>query len=125
MRERPVDSPPPLIWLSSPPYRGSRLRTGLDLLLAYAVFAQQPVALFSGDAVHALLPHPRGAASSRPSLRKIIDSLPLYDVERIWVDADSLTEAAIEMSALPDFAQPADAEQFRRLVDGAGHVVSI
>lgn len=120
-----MNSLPPLIWFSSAPYRGSRLRTGLDLLLSYAVFAQQPVALFSGDAVHALLPRPQGADSPRPSLRKVIDSLPLYDVERIWVDAGSLTAAAIEASALPDFAQLADAAQFRRLVDGAGHVLSV
>ena len=116
---------PPLIVLSASPYEGSRARAALDVLMSFAVFAQEPRVLVIGSAVDALVGRGEERQCEQASLRKIIDSLPLYDVERIWVDRDSLTAAAIEDEALPAFAVVADAQDLRRLVAGAGHVISL
>lgn len=115
----------PLIWLSTPPYAGSRARASLDVALSFAAFAQAPVLVFSGDAVLGLVARQPGVVADTPSLRKIIDSLPLYDVETIWVDADSLAAHGIPPSALPGFARVAECDQLRALLDAAGHVLSL
>ena len=115
----------PLIILTAAPYEGSRARAALDVLMSFAVFAQEPQVLFMGPSVDALVARGEGAQSDQPSLRKVIESLPLYDVERIWVDRHSLTAAAIADDALPAFATVADAGDVRRLIREAGQVLSL
>lgn len=115
----------PLIVLSASPYEGARARAALDVLMSFAVFAQEPQVLVTGAAVHALVARKRAPQSDHPSLRKIIDSLPLYDVERIWVDRRSLTLAAIEEDALPAFASVVDEAELRVLIAEAGQVLSL
>jgi tRNA 2-thiouridine synthesizing protein C len=115
----------PLILLSAPAYEGSRARAALDVLMSFAVFAQEPQVLITGAAVDALVARSEDAQCDQPSLRKIIESLPLYDVERIWVDRHSLAAAAIGEDALPAFATVADDEDMRRLIAKAGHVLSL
>lgn len=115
----------PLIWLTAAPYAGSRARAGVDLALSFAAFAQAPTLLFSGDAVLALVPRWPGAEAEFPSLRKIIDSLPLYDVETLWVDAASVEAHGLATADLPPFAHLADTGKVRALLDAAGHVLSV
>lgn len=120
-----MPDPYPLIWLSRAPYAGTDARAGLDVALSYAVFGQAPEILLTGDAVLGVLPWRERPPKAQPSIRKILDSLPLYDVERIWVDEDSLRAHAVAPSALPDYARCADAGTVRRLLTDAGHILSL
>ncbi|MEM6775714.1 MAG: DsrE family protein [Pseudomonadota bacterium] len=113
----------PLICLTSAPYAGARMRAGIDTLMAFAAFAQHPEVLFSGVGVLALLRRQAEPDRREPSLRKLIDSLPLYDVETIWVDAASLETHGITREELPGFAQCLDAAAVKSLLDGASHLL--
>ena len=105
-----------LFLLHSEPLGSTRLRAGLDSVLGFAVFGQEPTVLFSHDAVLALCPRGSAADRAAPDLRKLIDSFPLYDVETIWVDGESLAQPAIDPGLLPALAPIATAEERRRLV---------
>ncbi len=113
----------PLIWLSSAPYAGSRMRAGIDTAMAFAAFAQQPQVLISDAGVLALLHRSAEPAYREPSLRKLIDSLPLYDVETLWVDAESLDAHGIAKEELPEFSQCLDADAAKELLERASHVL--
>jgi len=113
-----------LFLLRSQPLGSTRLRAGLDSVLGFAVFGQDPTVLFSQDAVLALCPRDRVADQAVPDLRKLIDSFPLYDVETVWVDGESLAQRAIEPRLLPAFARIATAEQRQHLLNSAPAVLS-
>ena len=116
---------PPLIVLSQAPYAGFTARSALDMVMAFAVFAQSPVVLLCGSGVLALTESQNPTLIERKSLRKIIDSFPLYDVEHIYVCASSLRAWGVEPDRLPAFAHLADADTVCRLRAEAGHVVSL
>ncbi|MDP5055215.1 MAG: DsrE family protein, partial [Congregibacter sp.] len=101
----------PLILLQTAPYDGSLARSSLDLALSFAVFAQQPQLLFCGAGVLCLSAHQHPDAIGRKSLRKVIDSLPMYDLETIFVDAGSLEMNGLNSAHLPGFAVVLDARQ--------------
>ena len=113
-----------LFLLRSQPLGSTRLRAGLDSVLGFAVFGQDPTVLFSQDAVLALCPRGDGADQAVPDLRKLIDSFPLYDVETIWVDGESLSHRAMAPDLLPAFARIATVEQRRHLLASAPAVLS-
>jgi tRNA 2-thiouridine synthesizing protein C len=113
----------PIVWISGAPYDGARTRAAIDTAMAFAVFARQPRVLFSGAAVLALVDG-EASGSGRPAMRKLIDSLPLYDVERIFVDERSLARHGIEPSALPSFCECLDGDSLRAFLADAGQVLS-
>jgi tRNA 2-thiouridine synthesizing protein C len=117
--------PRPLIVVSRAPYDGSLTRSALDLAMSFAVFGQEPQLLFAGDAVLALLPGQDPKALGRKSLRKVIESLPLYDVHEVLVDTESLSRNGVSAAALPAFARCVDAGARRSLMAGARHVISL
>jgi tRNA 2-thiouridine synthesizing protein C len=95
------------------------------MALSFAVFGQEPRLLFSGDAVLALPPGQNPEPLGRKSLRKVIDSLPLYDIDEILVDASSIARHGISEPELPPFARVVDATQQRALLADARHVLSL
>ncbi|WP_439100484.1 DsrE family protein [Congregibacter sp.] len=115
----------PLILFQSSPYEGSLGRSAIDLALAFAVFAQDPVVVFSGDAVLSLKDGQNADAVGRKSLRKVIDSLPLYDLDTVYVDQTSLRDHGVDSSGLPDFAVSLSAPELRQLIQEASHVISL
>lgn len=115
----------PLVLLQSAPYDGSLARSGLDLALSLAVFAQDPVLLFSGDAVLSLKAQQDPSALGKKSLRKVIDSLPLYDVDKIFVDAASLAKRGMTVHDLPPFAVTVSGRELNKLIRETDHVISL
>lgn len=115
----------PLILLQSAPYAGSLARSCLDLALSFAVFSQRPQLLFSGDAVLCLQGEQNAEAVGRKSLRKVIDSLPLYDIEHVYVDESSLNQLGLSPNDFPAFAVCVNSEQVRALINEASHVISL
>lgn len=115
----------PLIVLSRAPYAGSAARAALDLALSFAVFNQAPQLLFCGDGVLQLAPAQRADAIGRRSLRRVIDSLPLYDVEEVHVDAADLQQRGMDAQGLPAGARLLDAAGVQALRAGAGQLLSL
>lgn len=91
------------------PYGTQSGREGLEALLVAAAFDQAVSLLLLDDGVLHLLKNQNdgcGVKDCSPTFR----SLPLYDVETVWVDAVSLRERGL---ALEDLLIPVE------LVDGA------
>ncbi|MFT7289209.1 MAG: tRNA 2-thiouridine synthesizing protein C [Halieaceae bacterium] len=117
-------APRPLLILQRTPYGGSLARSALDVALSYAVFNQRPQILFSGAGVLQLGEGQSPAGLGLKSLRKVIDSFPLYDIEEILVDRESLQQYGLAAAALPDFARLIDRSQTRVIVQTAMPVLS-
>ncbi|MFT6770003.1 DsrE family protein [Congregibacter sp.] len=122
---RNSEQPRPLILLQSAPYAGSLARSSLDLALSFAVFSQRPAVVFCGDAVMCLKAEQNTEAIGRKSLRKVIDSLPLYDIDRVFVDALSLEQNGLNPQDLPVFAVSLSTGELQDLIRGASHVISL
>jgi tRNA 2-thiouridine synthesizing protein C len=113
----------PLIVLTRAPYSSSLPRSALDLVMAFAVFNQGPRVLFQGDGVLQLRAdqQPQG----QPVLRKVIDSLPLYDVAHCYALTADLERRGLSPTSLPDFVQPLDAQQARSLLGDAAALLTL
>ena len=85
------------------PHSGSHTQESLDALLVLAAFGQNPSLLFQGDGVWQLLGKQQATAFGYPSLSAQLQSLPLYEVENIYVEAESLQarQLTAEQLALP------------------------
>lgn len=80
------------------PYAGTRAREGLDALLAAAVFEQPVALLFLGDGVFQLCPDQQ--PSRGRNQHKMLQSLPLYDVERVYFSSSALAQRNIAPAGL-------------------------
>jgi tRNA 2-thiouridine synthesizing protein C len=113
----------PLILLTRSPYDGSLARAALDLALAFAVFDRKPRVLFIGRGVLQLAPGQ--APAGRGSLRKVIDSFPLYDIEEYHVAEADLIAMGLGGCELPAPVQRAAAEDIRQLRQNAACVLTL
>ncbi|HEX5276327.1 MAG TPA: sulfurtransferase complex subunit TusC [Fluviicoccus sp.] len=97
------------------PYEGHAALEMLDALLVSAAFGQNPAVLFQGDGVWQLLPQQFPQALGRKSLAAQLEALPLYDVENIFVEQESLEcrGLGVDQLVLPVTVLPRDA--LRRL----------
>jgi len=120
-----TEKPYPLILLQSAPYSGSLARSSLDLALSFAVFSQRPQLLFCGDAVLGLQSQQNAGAIGRKSLRKVIDSFPLYDIDTVFFEQSSLAQHGLCAESFPDFAVPASVSEVQKLIREASHVISL
>ncbi|WP_439107321.1 DsrE family protein [Congregibacter sp.] len=115
----------PLLLFQSAPYEGSLGRSALDVALSFAVFAQQPQLVFCGDAVLSLKAGQNAESIGRKSVRKVIESLPLYDVDTVFVDQRSLEATGFSEQDLPAFAIALTPGELRNLLNEASHVISL
>ena len=90
-----------LIVIRHAPYGDSLARASLDAALAAAVFDQKVDLLFLGEGVLQLLPAQDSTVIGARNIAKLIDSLPLYGIEVVYVDATALARFAISADDLP------------------------
>ena len=113
----------PLVLIQHPPYQGHRARAGVDCALSFAVFSLAPVLVFVGDGVLCLT-ESAAAADGRKSLRKLIDSLPLYDIETVFVEEQALRRFSLDTDQLPVFARVLSATDLHVQLNTAPSVLS-
>lgn len=90
----------PLFIQHCAPYQGYGALETLDALLVVAAFGQNPSVLFQGDGVWQLLKAQESQMMGRNSLVAQLEVLPLYDVEDIYVDEDSLISRGLNIHQL-------------------------
>ena len=83
------------------PYGSGLARASLDLLLAGAAFDQDIAMLFLGDGVLQLLPDQQAQHLGTKSIAKQLASLPLYDVDSVYADADAAARLGVDLTATP------------------------
>lgn len=116
-----------LVHCRRPPYGSSLGREALELALAAAVFDIDVVLLFSGDGVWQLLARQEPAGLGAKSQSALLESLPLYDIQRVFVAAEDLRQRGITMDELAlaaDAIQAVDATGLQHLLRAADQVVT-
>lgn len=91
-----------LVVCARPPLRGVLAREALDAIMALAVFDVSVTVLFCGDGVWQLLGTDMRSPHTGKSPARQLAALPMYDVDRLLADAQSLTERGIDADALID-----------------------
>ena len=112
-----------LVVIRQTPYGSSLARAALDAALAAAAFDQAVTVLFLGDGVLQLLPDQDSAAINAKNIGKLIASMPLYDIENIYVDATALARCAVQVEDLPQAVTLMDDAAIHQLITDHDHVL--
>lgn len=112
-----------LFVLQHAPLGGSLARAGIDAVLAYAAFDQPVSVLFSGAGVLQLAPGADCQRVGRRDLRRMIDSMPLYDIDAVFADAVALSTYGLS-DQLPPFVERIDGDAMRELHGCCDHILS-
>ncbi len=98
------------------PYGRSLSRAGYDLALACAAFDQAVSLLFMDDGVWQLLPQQRAERINARNVTSTLASLPLYDVDSLYVDNPSLVARGLDPSILIEGVAPLTETAVRELM---------
>ena len=90
-----------LVIIRCPPYGSSLARASLEVALAAAAFDQKVSLLFLGDGVLQLLPGQDSQALGRKNQERTLASLPLYDIEQVYLDAEAAGRYGVDPLAAP------------------------
>lgn len=80
------------------PYGTLKAREGLDALLAAAVYEQDVAVLFLDDGVQQLRDEQQ--PEQQKNHGRMLSALPLYGVEKVYVDATSLEKRGLDPNQL-------------------------
>lgn len=105
------------------PYGSTLSRTALDAALASAAFEQPLKVLFMGEGVLQLMPGQETTTRGVRNIGKLLASLPLYDIESVYVDEASLKRYGMDPAASPVPAQVVGAELIRQMMVDADHIL--
>jgi len=112
-----------LMILRHSPYGSSLAGASLDAALASAAFEQPVDLLFLGDGVLQLHAGQDSAAQGVRNKAKVLASLPLYDIERVYVDAEAAARYQLDLSEAPLPTESLDPNGMRRLMAAYDHLL--
>jgi len=119
----PAASKRTLLILRRSPYGSSLSRAGIDTALAFAAFDQEISLLFAGDGVLQLLPDQDTGLAGVRNLGRLLASLPLYDIEQVYVDAAAAARYGVDLADAPLATVALDGDGIRRLLDDHDHLL--
>jgi len=101
------------------PYADGRAKAALDMALSAAVFEQQVMLLYTGDAVFQLVQNQQADLIHRKSPSAALSALPLYGVEKVYVDQAALISRGLEEQALAVEAEILNSNEMSNLLESA------
>jgi tRNA 2-thiouridine synthesizing protein C len=113
-----------LLVLTHSPYGTSLARASLDVALANAAFEQSVDLLFLGDGVLQLQPDQDGGPLGIKARGRQLASLPLYDINSVYVDAEASTRYNLDLARAPLDTQTVDPRQIHELMVAYNHLLS-
>jgi len=114
-----------LIVVRRSPYGSSLARASLDVALAAAAFEQPISLLFMGDGVLQLMAEQESQAIGVKNIGRLLASLPLYDIESVYVDGEAATRYGIDLANAPVATQALDGPGIHRLMAGCDHLLGL
>lgn len=84
-----------LVVLRHAPHGSSWLREGLDAALVGAALGRPVSLLFLGDGVEALVAGQQAGPLGQKGTHPTLDMLAMYDIDTLWVDAQSLAQRGL------------------------------
>ncbi|MEP5765530.1 MAG: sulfurtransferase complex subunit TusC [Halieaceae bacterium] len=113
-----------LLVFRQPPYGQALARAGYDLALAAAAFDQPISLLFMDDGVWQLLPEQDPSAIEAKSVARTLDSLPLYDIDSVYVETASLVSRGLSVEQLRANVLLLDDTEVGSFINGFGQVIT-
>ena len=105
------------------PYGSSLAKASVDVALASAAFSQAVDLLFLGDGVLQLLPHQDSRRFGIKNIARQLSSLPLYDINSVYVDAEAITRYNIDLTKAPVDARALNQTELHQLMVGYDHLI--
>lgn len=112
-----------LVVIRHSPYGSSLARASLDVALSAAAFGRPVDLLFSGDGVLQLLQGQQTDAAGVKNIERLLASLPLYDIEQVYVDAEAAARYKLELASAPLPALALDRAAIGELLQRHDHVL--
>lgn len=105
------------------PYGNSLARSAIESVLAMAAFEQPVSLLFAGDGVLQLMPGQAPVSPGCRNMGKLLASLPLYGVERVYVDAQAACRYQLALDRSPVPVEQLDATAMAALLQRHDHLL--
>jgi tRNA 2-thiouridine synthesizing protein C len=99
-----------LIIFRKAPVGTSWAREAMDLALVSAAFGQKVSLLFMGDGVFQLAQNQQPSAVEQKGTQAMMQALPMYDIEQIYVHQDSLDQRGMHSDQLHIDCQSLDSK---------------
>jgi tRNA 2-thiouridine synthesizing protein C len=112
-----------LIVLRHTPYGSSLAKASLDVALATAAFSQTVDLLFLGDGVLQLQPDQDSHSLGLKNIGRQLSSLPLYDINCVYVDANAAARYNMDLSRAPIDTRVLDQSELYQLMVGYDHLL--
>jgi len=112
-----------LVVVRHSPYSSSLARASLDVALAAAAFDQPVSLLFVGDGVLQLQSGQDCDALGVKNLGRLLASLPLYDIEQVFVDAEAAQHYRLDLAAAPLPTRALDRDAMAELIRTHDHLL--
>jgi tRNA 2-thiouridine synthesizing protein C len=112
-----------LIVVRRAPYGSSLARTALDTALAAAAFDQPVNILFLGDGVLQLQAGQDTAALGLKNCGRLLASLPLYDIDKVYADAAAVERYCMLADSFPVPAELLDHHSMAELMANSDHLL--
>jgi tRNA 2-thiouridine synthesizing protein C len=90
-----------LVVLRRSPYGSSLAKASIDVALAAAAFEQPIDLLFLGDGVLQLHPDQDSRSFGVKNIGRQLAALPLYDIDRVYVDCEAVARYKLDLSCTP------------------------
>ncbi len=113
-----------LIVLRRSPYGSSLAKASLDVVFANAAFDQAVDLLFLGDGVLQLLPGQDSHILGMKNVGRLLASLPLYDINRVYVDAEAATRYKLDLKKAPVNTQLLGDAEMHQLMLNHDHLLA-
>ena len=107
------------------PYGSSGAREALELALAGALFDQEVSLLLMDDGVFQLLPGQTPKAIDQKNLGAMLQSLPMYDIEKIYVSESALKARGLDISAAAVPVEVLDSQAIQALISSQDQVFNV
>ncbi|MCB1687315.1 MAG: sulfurtransferase complex subunit TusC [Halioglobus sp.] len=120
-----ADKKPLLIVMRQSPYGTSLAKAAVDVALATAAFDQLVDLLFVGDGVLQLLAGQDSQSLGKKNIGRQLASLPLYDINQVYFDAEAVSRYNLDMSSSPVTAKLLNPQEMQQLMVAYDHLLGL
>ncbi len=113
-----------VVFCTKSPYGSSLARESLDYCLAAAAFDQNLEIIYTGEAVLQLLKNQNANEIQHNNLSKTLAALPIYGVDKVYVDAKSLYQYGIAENDICLPFEPLNNEQIAAMIASANLILN-
>ncbi|MCB1703363.1 MAG: sulfurtransferase complex subunit TusC [Halioglobus sp.] len=114
-----------LIVIRHSPYGSSLAKAAVDVALATAAFDQRVELLFTGEGVLQLMPDQDSQRLGVKNIGRQLASLPLYDIDRVYVDAEAAERYRVNLDAAAVAVERLSPHDMHRLMVAHDHLLGL